>query len=52
MNYITINFSKASLCELIEYSLNLQIEISSFNDNELVAENLNEQGFVQGETAT
>ncbi|XP_052138337.1 uncharacterized protein LOC127756991 [Oryza glaberrima] len=29
-----------------------EIEISSFNDNELVAENLNEQGFVQGETAT
>uniref|UniRef100_A0A0E0MP30 Uncharacterized protein n=1 Tax=Oryza punctata TaxID=4537 RepID=A0A0E0MP30_ORYPU len=29
-----------------------EIEISSFNDNEHVAENLNEQGFVQGETAT
>uniref|UniRef100_A0A0E0BUL0 Uncharacterized protein n=1 Tax=Oryza glumipatula TaxID=40148 RepID=A0A0E0BUL0_9ORYZ len=26
-----------------------EIEISSFNDNELVAENLNEQGFVQAE---
>ena len=31
--------------------MNLQIEISSENDNEHVVENLNEHGFVQGESA-
>ncbi|PVH35765.1 hypothetical protein PAHAL_7G271600 [Panicum hallii] len=34
------------------YDEGLEIEISSLNDNEHVVENLNEHGFVQGESAT
>ena len=32
--------------------MNLQIGISSLSDNEHVVEDLNEHGFVQGESAT